>query len=313
MSFAFNFQIDDSDSDSQQDNNDKLTTQRNSTSSDASTATASATVEASTETTESTTTSAASDDAKADLVPGQRLLLDESQPSLDIRVPTVPLIVPLADEAKKEFIKVDEERAEIGQQLMDILFDDDSRTQTDLVPGRYEGGLKVWEASLDLVRYLHRMNVSEHHPLFHNTTTTSAPTTESAATTQSDAETSKGESNSTAAPTTATAMTLVSDTKDKEETESPNTAATVAPIRVLELGCGHGYPGIYALQEANVDFCVFSDYNESVLRSVTWPTVLLNCVGQGKSQPNVDLRFRAHYYAGDWVRHQRVAVSRDIT
>jgi len=30
-----------------------------------------------------------------------------------------------------------------------------SGTNTDLVPGKYEGGLKIWECSEDLVRYLH--------------------------------------------------------------------------------------------------------------------------------------------------------------
>lgn len=29
---------------------------------------------------------------------------------------------------------------------------------SDLVPGRYEGGLKTWECSIDLVQYLHESN-----------------------------------------------------------------------------------------------------------------------------------------------------------
>ena len=71
---------------------------------------------------------------------------------------------------------------------------------SDLVPGVYEGGFKVWECSIDLVELLVR---------------------------------------------------------DKVEFSGK---------KVIELGCGHGLPGIHALQEgATVDF---QDYNAEVLQEV---------------------------------------------
>jgi hypothetical protein len=57
--------------------------------------------------------------------------------------------------------------------------------KSDLVPGVYEGGFKIWEGSLDLVRFLH------------------------------------------------------------------NEAIPLRDRRVIELGCGHGFPGIYALNQAS--------------------------------------------------------------
>ncbi len=88
---------------------------------------------------------------------------------------------------------------------------------TDLVPGVYEGGLKVWECSIDLCRYFRRNNI-------------------------------------------------------------------VIQGHILELGCGHGLPGIWLLKQAismlqrtSVDtFVTFSDYNEFVIRDVTIPNVAIN-------------------------------------
>lgn len=67
------------------------------------------------------------------------------------------------------------------------------------------------------------------------------------------------------------------------------------PVRVLELGCGHGLPGIVALLAgAAVDF---QDYNEEVLHMLTAPTVAANWRTnreQGAEAPP------ARYFAGDW-------------
>lgn len=69
----------------------------------------------------------------------------------------------------------------------------------DLVSGKYEGGLKLWECSIDLLKYL---------------------------------------------------KTLPS-----------------LPLKVLELGCGQGLPGIYCAQQSS--FVTFQDYNLEVLKFVT--------------------------------------------
>lgn len=97
----------------------------------------------------------------------------------------------------------------------------------DLVPGVYEGGLKVWESSVDLVRYLRDHNVVQPHH------------------------------------------------------------------RVLELGCGHGLPGIHALQQGAASV-TFSDLNEEVLREVTGPNICLNIAHTAKLPSRVAL------VSGDW-------------
>ncbi|CAI9117560.1 OLC1v1018965C1 [Oldenlandia corymbosa var. corymbosa] len=111
----------------------------------------------------------------------------------------------------------------------------------DLVPGKYEGGLKLWEGSLDLVKTLSR--------------------------------------------------------------EMQEGKLSFTGKRVLELGCGHGLPGIFACLKGSS--CVhFQDFNAEVLQSLTIPNVNANI--QTTSQTletnvtrcNNDLETR--YFAGDW-------------
>ena len=72
--------------------------------------------------------------------------------------------------------------------------------RSDLVPGVYEGGFKVWEGSVDLVNHL---------------------------------------------------------VKEKVDLQG---------LRVMDLGCGHAFPGLHAAMEgARVDF---QDYNEEVISEV---------------------------------------------
>uniref|UniRef100_A0A7S1EPR3 protein-histidine N-methyltransferase n=1 Tax=Timspurckia oligopyrenoides TaxID=708627 RepID=A0A7S1EPR3_9RHOD len=89
--------------------------------------------------------------------------------------------------------------------------------QSDLVKGEYEGGLKVWECSLDLIQVL----ISDR--------------------------------------------VLQSDMKT---------------LSILELGCGHALPMISHVQKhgnASAECQVmFHDYNEEVLRDVTFPNVAIN-------------------------------------
>ncbi|KAM3575092.1 hypothetical protein VYU27_003006 [Nannochloropsis oceanica] len=114
----------------------------------------------------------------------------------------------------------------------------------DLVPGVYEGGLKVWESSVDLVRYLQQHNLVQLHH------------------------------------------------------------------RVLELGCGHGLPGIHALQQGAASV-TFLDLNEEVLREVTGPNICLNV------DSTDDLSKRVTLVSGDWeaaseVLNQHVPAAFDV-
>ncbi|XP_072179368.1 histidine protein methyltransferase 1 homolog [Diadema setosum] len=124
----------------------------------------------------------------------------------------------LSPERVEESVK---ECASVGLSAVKEALSDHS----DLVPCVYEGGLKVWECSLDLVTFL-------------------------------------------------------------EEESIP-----LSNQFVLELGCGTGLPGIYAMKkEARVHF---QDYNEEVVELMTIPNVLLN---SAQGLPGNQCRF----FAGDW-------------
>ena len=110
----------------------------------------------------------------------------------------------------------------------------------DLVKGKYEGGLKLWECAIDLTKYVVRERVVE-------------------------------------------AMVTLSKSKS---------------FRVLELGCGHGVPGIASLmarEKMEKDgkdttlLCTLADYNEEVLTEVTIPNARLNGVCE-----------QCTFLAGDW-------------
>ncbi|KAI3704375.1 hypothetical protein L1987_74593 [Smallanthus sonchifolius] len=107
-------------------------------------------------------------------------------------------------------------------------------SNSDLVPGKYEGGLKLWEGSLDLVKTL------------------------------------------------------------RSEVESNN--LSLVGMKVLELGCGHGLPGIYScLQGASAVH--FQDFNSEVLQCLTIPNVVANLPVKSQSL-GVDAQVR--FFAGDW-------------
>ena len=116
---------------------------------------------------------------------------------------------------------------------------------TDIDTGVYEGGLKVWECSVDLVRFLQASNYFVSRP---------------------------GGCDS-----------------------------------VMELGCGHGLPGIYAAC-AGARNVFLMDYNVDVINSVTIPNVWLNtehlrqpgaappAVAAATGPPNI------LFCSGDWAK-----------
>ncbi len=104
---------------------------------------------------------------------------------------------------------------------------------SDLIPGIYGGGMKIWECTIDLMQYL---------------------------------------------------------IKNKAHLIPPST-----DLQVLELGCGHGYPGITAML-LGYRTVTFSDLNVEVIHSVTWPNIVLNCQNI-IAQSNCECRC----VAGDWL------------
>ncbi|KAI6693964.1 hypothetical protein NL676_021674 [Syzygium grande] len=111
-----------------------------------------------------------------------------------------------------------------------------SLSNSDLVPGKYEGGLKLWEGSIDLVKAL-QSEIQAGHLSF-------------------------------------------------------------SGKRVLELGCGHGLPAIFACLEG-APTVHLQDFNAEVLRCLTVPNVdanLKKSQAPGCSLAERDIRF----FGGDW-------------
>ena len=72
-----------------------------------------------------------------------------------------------------------------------------------------------------------------------------------------------------------------------------NLARPSKQIRILELGCGHGVPGIVAMMTIDdIAEIVFSDFNDEVLELTTWPNIILN-------SPSEKLK-NVRCIAGDW-------------
>ncbi|XP_009625430.1 uncharacterized protein LOC107783878 [Nicotiana tabacum] len=108
-------------------------------------------------------------------------------------------------------------------------------SNSDLVPGKYEGGLKLWEGSLDLVKTLN--------------------------------------------------------------SEMQSGQLSLTGKRVLELGCGHGLPGIFAcLKGARAVH--FHDFNAEVLQCLTIPNVNANIQQNLLATDNDSAEVR--FFASDW-------------
>ncbi|KAJ6637141.1 Histidine protein methyltransferase 1 like [Pseudolycoriella hygida] len=105
---------------------------------------------------------------------------------------------------------------------------------TDLIPGVYEGGGKIWECTQDLGDYVMK--------------------------------------------------TLVAEDSTHKLSDHKN---------VLDLGCGAGILGILALKAGA--FVHFSDYNASILSTLTIENVLLNF-----PETRAEILNKCKFYAGDW-------------
>jgi hypothetical protein len=144
--------------------------------------------------------------------------------------------------------------------------------ETDLIPGVYEGGLKVWECSLDLCRYL--LSIIEEISRYGNnyeSTTTMMMNDDDDGTSCSDV--------------------IIKDAISRSIHSGGST---------LEIGCGHGLPGCLILREicccdSNINtnndddddddddnrrssIVMFSDFNNFVLQETTIPNAVLNVV-----------------------------------
>ena len=207
-------------------------------------------------------------------LPGQRLLLDKDGADLKMSVPSDSFVVRLSDGTSKSFLKIDEERAHIGDELLNLLVDDDTKTQKDLVPRKYEGGLKVWEASVDLVKHLHKMIHLDRDPLF-STAGSPSPqaekTSTKAAVGSSPDHHSHNESEggtATSAPAGDTGKTSESDTA---RTASGSGQSQSVPLRVLELGCGHGFPALCVIHKAMCNIVMIWCCNCHSMRDTGFP------------------------------------------
>ena len=70
-------------------------------------------------------------------------------------------------------------------------------------------------------------------------------------------------------------------------------------LRVLELGCGAGLPGLLGLVSGAA--CVhFQDYNPEVIKFVTIPNALLNEWSGSETQTGTSMVSKCRFFAGDW-------------
>ncbi|GFP81728.1 histidine protein methyltransferase 1 homolog [Phtheirospermum japonicum] len=111
-------------------------------------------------------------------------------------------------------------------------------SNSDLVPGQYEGGLKLWEGSLDLITAL--------------------------------------------------------------SSQMQGQSLSFAGKRVLELGCGHGLPGIFACLQG-AEAVHFQDFNAEVLQCLTIPNVNANLEKNSQClAPDGNNNTETRFFSGDW-------------
>ena len=173
--------------------------------------------------------------------------------------------------------------------LGDAALNRESLADTDLIPGVYEGGLKVWECSLDLCRHLAEEMVR----------------LEQAAGASNSGDIDEGDNND-----------------DHLSKNNDVYHALSKTGKTMELGCGHGLPACLVLRElrkrndeANSGSrndtdedgysVLFSDYNEFVLRDATVPNIILNMDGDRPCPNDANewgkVKGCVGCVAGDWM------------
>ena len=170
----------------------------------------------------------------------------------------------------------------------DAALNRESLADTDLIPGVYEGGLKVWECSLDLCRHLAEEMVRLE-------------------------EVNAANGNI--------------DVGDDNHPSVNNDVyhALSKTGKTMELGCGHGLPACLILRELRKRWAdnndeanssgnttgddgysvLFSDYNEFVLRDATVPNIILNMDGDRPCPNDANewgkVKGCVGCVAGDWM------------
>lgn len=175
----------------------------------------------------------------------------------------------------------------------DTALNRESLADTDLIPGVYEGGLKVWECSLDLCRHLAEEIVRLEQ---------------------------------TADATNIGDIGDIVDDDDHPSEKNDVYHALSKTGKTMELGCGHGLPACLVLRELRRRWAdnddegnngsrndtdedgysvLFSDYNEFVLRDATVPNIILNMDGDRPCPNDANewgkVKGCVGCVAGDWM------------
>jgi hypothetical protein len=141
--------------------------------------------------------------------------------------------------------------------------------ESDLLPGQYEGGFKVWEGSVDLAEYVAELWQHGSAPVASSLGSQPSDATAAAAPSADPAASAAAGGGSPAGAASGAAAAAVAGAG------RGGLAGRLAGQRVLELGCGHALPGLVALLAgAEVHFQVVVPLRTPPCRFATPP---LNC------------------------------------
>lgn len=160
------------------------------------------------------------------------------------------------------------------------------KNKTDIIAGKYEGGLKVWECSIDLCNFLSEC-IHHIHTCNNN------------------------------------------NNKKNDVIVKAIHNVLYQGGSIVELGCGHALPGCLILKEimnviqrvnrsnsTKIDnqnndelllpLVLFTDYNSFVLRDVTLPNIILNCLNGNNINEDNEAQIKllesiTQLIAGDWM------------